>query len=137
DRYRPGGMSAEPAMTGGPSGPGTQARRADLDDLVARYRTGGVPRLGGPHRYDPASARGFRRAAVLARCTPAATATADDADGVALFLVQRSPHLLHHPGQIALPGGGIDPGESVIEAAVREGQEETGVPSAAIEVAGR
>lgn len=127
-------MADQPGRLNGTGGPGPQAWRADLDDLVARYQAGGVPRLGGPHRYDPASARGFRRAAVLALFTPSA---APAAAGIDLFLVQRSPHLVHHPGQIALPGGGVDPGESVIDAAIREGQEETGVPSAAIEVAGR
>lgn len=47
--------------------------------------------------------------------------------GLDMFFVQRSPHLSHHPGQIALPGGGIDPGESPEAAAVRETEEEADV----------
>ncbi|MPV51097.1 NUDIX domain-containing protein [Pseudactinotalea sp. HY160] len=130
-------MTAGPAMPENPSTvgeAGSRTWRADLDSLVGRYRAGDLPGLEGPHRYDPAEARGFRRAAVLALFTPSA---APPGSGIDLFLVQRSPHLLHHPGQIALPGGGIDPGESILEAAVREGEEETGVPAAGIEIVGR
>ena len=35
--------------------------------------------------------------------------------------------LAHHGGQISLPGGAIDDGESASEAAVRELREELGV----------
>lgn len=52
-----------------------------------------------------------------------------------VFLVQRSPLLRHHPGQIALPGGSIDAGDDgPIEAALRETQEETGIDPDQVEV---
>lgn len=57
--------------------------------------------------------------------------------GADLFLVQRSPLLRHHPGQIALPGGGLEPADAGPEAAaVREAEEETGIAPARIEVLG-
>ena len=52
-----------------------------------------------------------------------------------VFLVQRSPLLRHHPGQIALPGGSIDPDdEGPVAAAVRETEEETGIGADQVEV---
>jgi 8-oxo-dGTP pyrophosphatase MutT (NUDIX family) len=43
--------------------------------------------------------------------------------------VRRRADLRDHPGQVALPGGGVKPGESAWEAARREVQEEIGVPA--------
>lgn len=55
---------------------------------------------------------------------------------VDVLLTRRSPRLRHHPGQIAFPGGGIDPGESAAVAAVREAAEETGLDPSGVEVIG-
>ena len=42
--------------------------------------------------------------------------------------VRRRADLRSHPGQVALPGGGVEPGESAWDAAEREVAEEIGVP---------
>jgi 8-oxo-dGTP pyrophosphatase MutT (NUDIX family) len=42
--------------------------------------------------------------------------------------VRRRADLRDHPGQVALPGGGVQAGESAWEAAQREVEEEIGVP---------
>lgn len=42
--------------------------------------------------------------------------------------VRRRPDLPDHPGQVALPGGGVHAGETAWEAAQREAAEEIGVP---------
>lgn len=46
--------------------------------------------------------------------------------------VRRRADLADHPGQVALPGGGVRPGEGAWEAAAREVEEEIGVPAAAL-----
>jgi 8-oxo-dGTP pyrophosphatase MutT (NUDIX family) len=52
-------------------------------------------------------------------------------------LTVRGSQLRHHTGQVSLPGGRIDPGESVEEAALREAQEEVAVEPTAVELLGR
>ena len=52
---------------------------------------------------------------------------ADVAGGASFVLCRRSAGLNHHASQWALPGGRLDPGESPIEAALRETDEEVGV----------
>ena len=54
----------------------------------------------------------------------------------ALILTRRAQHLRDHPGQWALPGGRVDPGESVEQAALRELQEEVGLTLAPAAVLG-
>jgi 8-oxo-dGTP pyrophosphatase MutT (NUDIX family) len=44
--------------------------------------------------------------------------------------VARRADLPTHPGQVGLPGGGLESGESAWDAAAREVEEEIGVPSA-------
>jgi 8-oxo-dGTP pyrophosphatase MutT (NUDIX family) len=47
--------------------------------------------------------------------------------GPDLLLTQRSSTMRSHAGQPAFPGGGLDPGEDAVAAALREGEEETGL----------
>lgn len=47
--------------------------------------------------------------------------------GAALILTRRSAKLRSHPGQWALPGGRIDPGETAEQTALREMREEVGL----------
>lgn len=56
--------------------------------------------------------------------------------GTGLILTRRADALSRHGGQIALPGGRIDPGETVVEAALREAWEEVALAPASVEVLG-
>ncbi|WP_423126282.1 NUDIX hydrolase [Gaoshiqia sp. Z1-71] len=51
--------------------------------------------------------------------------------------VKRSAGLKYHPGQVSLPGGQVEEGESAEMAALRETQEEIGVSARDIRVLGR
>lgn len=54
-----------------------------------------------------------------------------------LIFARRPDTLRDHPGQIAFPGGRREPGEAYIDTALRETEEELGVPAAQIEVLGQ
>ena len=58
-------------------------------------------------------------------------------DGARLILTKRASHLKHHPGQIAFPGGKVDPGDASAQAAaLREAYEEVGIAPGNVEVIG-
>ena len=72
-----------------------------------------------------------RTAAALALIYP------DEAGRMRLPLTLRASTLPHHPGQISLPGGAVDDGETIEEAALREAQEEIGIDPASVRILGR
>jgi len=58
------------------------------------------------------------------------------ADGFTMLLTERATGLRAHSGQIAFPGGKIDPGETPLETALREAEEEIGLERALVEPLG-
>lgn len=59
-----------------------------------------------------------------------------DPDGATVLMTRRSDSLASHTGQIAFPGGRLDPGETAVEAALREAFEEVALDPAVVEVLG-
>lgn len=72
------------------------------------------------------------------RATPAAVliAITDVPHDPQVILTQRPHAMRDHPGQVAFPGGKIDPGEDAITAALREAEEELALPREAVRVIG-
>ena len=58
------------------------------------------------------------------------------ASGPTVLFTERAAHLKDHAGQVSLPGGRIVAGETPAEAALREAQEEVGLPPANVDVIG-
>jgi len=53
-----------------------------------------------------------------------------------VILTQRPQDMRDHPGQVAFPGGKIDPGESAVNAALREAEEELALDRNVVRVIG-
>ncbi|MGA7616952.1 MAG: CoA pyrophosphatase, partial [Thermoanaerobaculia bacterium] len=79
---------------------------------------------------DEMSVGKLRRACVVAPLIPRR-------DGWSLLFVRRSESLALHRGQVAFPGGAAEAGETLEETAVRETEEEVGIPRDAIRLIGR
>ena len=56
--------------------------------------------------------------------------------GASIALTVRASGLRRHAGQVSLPGGATDPGETLAQAALREAHEEIGVDPAAVRILG-
>jgi mutator protein MutT len=57
--------------------------------------------------------------------------------GWSILFTRRSENLAAHSGQIAFPGGGVEEGETLEMAAMREAEEEVGIPPQHVEIIGR
>ena len=100
---------------------------APLPGLDAQMRMSPRPRLGAESGIDVNS---LRPAAALLLIYP-------HEDAWHMPLTLRGSNLRHHTGQISLPGGRLDAGESVEQAALREAHEEIGVAPVDVDVLGR
>lgn len=100
-----------------------------FEEVSRRFERGHV---GEPSRLwsDPriANIETFKPAAVLIAIT--------ERKRPGILLLHRPSTMRAHPGQIAFPGGRIDQGETAIEAALREANEELGIDPARVRVVG-
>jgi len=60
----------------------------------------------------------------------------DGGRGASVVLTRRSAHLRRHRGEVSFPGGARDPGETLVQTALREAEEEIGLAPSAVEVIG-
>jgi 8-oxo-dGTP pyrophosphatase MutT (NUDIX family) len=112
----------------------------DLPELLRRRLASSLPGLDAQMRMSPRprlgvvdsgiDVNGLRAAAALLLIYPH-----DDAWHVPLTV--RGSNLRHHTGQVSLPGGRLDDGESIEDGALREAYEEVGVVPAEVDVLGR
>ena len=86
--------------------------------------------------YAIGGARDEEIAAALEAAKPAAVLIGliERPHGTTVLLTERATHLRSHSGQVAFPGGKIDPGEDALEAALREAHEEIGLERRHIDV---
>jgi 8-oxo-dGTP pyrophosphatase MutT (NUDIX family) len=126
--------------------------RGELPGAAAQLRLAPVPRREWPAGFNPAR---IREAAGLLLVFPAKTLNAEIAefaekenplralrslrstsDQAHIVLTVRADTLGRHGGQVSLPGGVIEPGETFEQAALREAHEEVGLSPDGVRVLG-
>ena len=111
----------------------------ELETILRERLSGTLPGLQAQLRFMPKPPRtgwkpgdfpaDARRAAGLLLVYPGS-------HGPSVPLTVRASGLRRHAGQISLPGGATDPGETLAQAALREAHEEIGVDPARVRVLG-
>lgn len=97
-----------------------------LSSLLERGHQREIPDLLTDARFADASRSAD--AAVLIAIT--------DRDEPGVILTQRPQDMRDHPGQVAFPGGKLDPGEDAVTAALREAHEELAMDTGQVRVIG-
>lgn len=101
-----------------------------LYDRVSRRFTAGHAAAVADIWQDPRieALDSFKPAAVLIAIT--------ERERPGMLLLHRPSTMRAHPGQVAFPGGRLDPGETAVEAALREAHEELGLRPDDVRVVG-
>ena len=110
-----------------------------IETVLRERLTGTLPGAEAQLRFAPSPVRpdwrpgepgeNTRAAAVLLLLYPLDS-------GVGVPLTVRASGLARHAGQISLPGGASDPGEALVDTALREAAEEIGVDASTVRVLG-
>ncbi len=111
----------------------------DIETSLRARLAGTLPGIDAQLRFAPPLLQTAWRTGQLPAQSRAAAALLllyPGADGPAVPLTVRGSGLKRHAGQISLPGGATDPGETLVEAALREATEEIGVEPGSVRVLG-
>jgi 8-oxo-dGTP pyrophosphatase MutT (NUDIX family) len=111
----------------------------EIEHALRQRLAGTLPGVEAQMRFAPELLRNAWRTGQLpaeSRIAAALLLLYPHDSGAAIALTVRASDLAHHPGQISLPGGATDPGETLAQAALREASEEIGVDPAAVRVLG-
>lgn len=98
-----------------------------------------LPGVEAQMRFAPAPPRSGWKAGHFpedARVAAALLLVYPGANGPAVPLTVRASGLARHAGQISLPGGAAEPGETLADTALREAREETGIEPSRVRVLG-
>lgn len=122
---RPGGAQVIPRPTAWSHGelaaPAAHPFVATVDDIERALAGGAVGGENTPTFPD-------------ARASAVLVALADGEQGAEVLLTRRSQILRTHKGEISFPGGRLEPGETPVEAALREAHEEVALDPAIVTV---
>lgn len=110
-------------------------RLIDVERALRISLAGTLPGLEAQIRFAPYAPREATHASA-ARAAAALLLLYPGPDGVAVPLTVRATTLARHAGQISLPGGAADPGETLVDTALREAAEEIGVDRSAVRILG-
>ena len=105
-----------------------QALAEPLPGTAAQLELAPLPQASGSKLYEEAEG-GSLKAGVLLLLYPKSEETH-------VIFIRRPSSANRHKDQIAFPGGQFEPGEDAVRAALREADEEVGLHSASVEVAG-
>jgi 8-oxo-dGTP pyrophosphatase MutT (NUDIX family) len=111
----------------------------DIEDLLRERLKGTLPGIEAQMRFAPMPQRMEWRVGHFpseARIAAALLLLYPGDPGPAIALTVRSSGLARHAGQVSLPGGAADAGETLAEAALREAAEEIGVDPARVRILG-
>jgi len=110
----------------------------DLEEQLARRLEEPLPGPRAQELLAPRPRHGWQPGRLPADCRPgAALLLVYPIDGQAhLLLTERDGSLPQHAGQVSLPGGGVEEGETIAAAALREAREEVGLDSERVRVLG-
>lgn len=124
---RPGGEQVIPrpsAWRRGDAAPWTVAQPLSADAVAQAVVDAARDQNPSPPMFADA-----RRSAVL-------VVLVDGRDGAEVLLTKRSRDLRSHAGEISFPGGRLDLGETAVQAALREANEEVGLAPDVVDVRG-
>jgi 8-oxo-dGTP pyrophosphatase MutT (NUDIX family) len=102
----------------------------------APWSLGATPTLGDVLAAVPDHEGAILPAFPNARPSAVLIALTDGDRGPEVLLTRRSWEMRTHRGEVSFPGGRIDPGETPVDAALREANEEVGLDPRVVEVRG-